>query len=364
MHLLKSDSEGAITQAAEIICRGGLVAFPTETVYGLGANAFDPQAVAKIYAAKGRPGDNPLILHIANTEEFTRLADDPSPYAQALIKEFWPGPLTLVVKKKPQLPPWLGKHPSMGTTETIGIRFPSHEITREIMEKSKCVIAAPSANKAGTPSPTCAAHVESDFSNQSSNIIDLILDGGPVSVGLESTVVDVTGDSPIILRPGAITETMIRRAIGLDILHDFQAGTDSPRAPGMKYRHYAPRGQMTIVTGQPGDIQRFIIAKIMEKIREEPPGKVGILATTQTVWNYGALATEEVIHSLTVGDQDEPSTIAKNLFSCLRRFDELGVDVIYAEGIQPTLGEGLGEAIMDRMIKAAEGRVIYAPTKA
>jgi len=326
-----------IITAGEIIKAGGLVAFPTETVYGLGADAFNPQAVARIYSAKGRPGDNPLILHVASAEKFLELAHDPPPYALALIKAYWPGAITLVVKKKPHLPHWLGGHPT-GQTCTIGIRMPAHTVARAIIESSGCVVAAPSANKAGTPSPTNASHVADDFPGSE---IDLIVDGGSVSVGLESTVVDATGTAPIILRPGAITSDMICRATGLQTAAFKPHSVVAPRSPGMKYRHYAPKAPMTIISGSPQAVAAHILKKC------ESGKKTGVLT------NYPELfpKTAEI---LPLGKS--PEDIAQNLFAHLRRFDKLGVHQIYAMAVCDT---GLGAAIMDRMLKAAEGRIIH-----
>ena len=385
----------AIGNAAAIISAGGIAAFPTETVYGLGADATNPAAVARIYAAKGRPGDNPLILHIADRWAFGQLTDNPPGYAAALINAFWPGPLTLVANKKPGLPPWLGGHPS-GVTSTAGIRMPSHPVALAVIKASGCIIAAPSANKAGTPSPTLAEHVATDFADGS---IDFILDGGPVTCGLESTVVDVTGPEPVILRPGAITAAMISQATGLKT-HGFEPGaTDAamptacrgelcppapyrtpgdksqpeaeaqPRSPGMKYRHYAPKAPMMLLIGNDDDIAAYITLQFAKDRAQNR--KTGVLVTTQTkikleqalstslpAQDKPCCANSTPYHLINLGDK--PETIAQNLYAGLRRFDAVGVDIIYAEA--PTM-DGLGIAIMDRMKKAAEGRIVYVPEK-
>jgi len=375
----KKVTKAAINEAATIITKGGLVAIPTETVYGLGADATNPAAVARIYAAKGRPGDNPLILHIASSDQFSELADNPAPYAYKLMKYFWPGPLTLVVNKKPGLPAWLGCHPER-EARTIGIRMPAHPVALSVIEASGCVVAAPSANKAGTPSPTTASHVASDFADGS---IDYILDGDAVSCGLESTVVDVTGGVPVILRPGAITAQMITDATGLNakIASLTKDGT-APLSPGMKYRHYAPKAPMTLLMGSEKDIAAYIIKEC--ECAKDKNRIIGILATTElaALLNEDALpavasitevsvsdASSEIsisdvpaaetissAHLLILGHKSDYETIAKNLYANLRQFDTLGVDIIYAQGI--TL-EGFGIAIMDRMKKAAEGRVVH-----
>ena len=355
----------AVQEAASIIARGGVAAFPTETVYGLGADAFNPTAVAKVYAAKGRPGDNPLIMHVANRDKFYALTQDPPAYAQALIENFWPGPLTLVAKKKPGLPAWVGGHPK-GTADTVGIRMPSHPLALALIEKSGCVVAAPSANLAGTPSPTQAQHVADDFKNGE---IDFILDGGAVPGGLESTVVDVTGPEPVMLRPGAVTVEMISRATGLKThVPDMKVHTEKPtpdktvnetmqsaappRSPGMKYRHYAPKAPMTLIMGSESDIAAYVQSQIeMDNLR------IGILVTTETeAVLRKSLGDVKALHFITLGQKASPETIAHNLYAALRQFDAIGVDVIYAEG---PAQDGLGIAIMDRMKKAAEGRVEY-----
>jgi len=345
-----------IATVAKTIAAGGIAAIPTETVYGLGADATNATAVARIYQAKGRPGDNPLILHIAEVDAFWALADCVPDYAQALMDAFWPGPLTLVVKKKPGLPGWLGGHPSR-TAATVGVRMPSHPMALAVIRESGCYVAAPSANKAGTPSPTCAEHVAHDFADGS---IDYVLDGGAVDCGLESTVVDVTGPEPLILRPGAITAEMVADVTGLtariyadgtkaisQMADSNSALAEAPRAPGMKYRHYAPKAPMTLLVGEEEKIAAYVMGEV-DKGR-----KTGILLTARTMSRLGDTGTAE---KLVLGDKSMPESIARNLYACLRQFDILGVDVIFAESAPE---EGLGVAIMDRMKKAAEGRVVY-----
>jgi L-threonylcarbamoyladenylate synthase len=327
-----------IKNAAKIIKDGGIVAFPTETVYGLGANAFNEEAVARVYRVKGRPGDNPLILHINTIEQAASLTDNLSNRVKALIHAFWPGPLTLVLTKTPALPPWIGGHPQ-NRTQTLAVRSPQNPVARALIEASGCIIAAPSANKAGTPSPTCAAHVLSDFAPGE---IDVIIDGDETNIGLESTVVDMTDDLPRILRPGSITVEMIREVAGEAVYDETVTGV--PRSPGQKYRHYAPKAPMTVVTGQP--------EKIAAVIRSYSNGnrKTGILATNQTKPLYDGGCV------LSMGDRNDLHGIAQNLYACLRCFDELGVEEIYAEAVPE---DGIGRAIMNRMVKAAEGRVMH-----
>ena len=343
--MLRSGVE-VLKEAAAVIASGGIAAFPTETVYGLGADAFNPAAVAKVYAAKGRPGDNPLILHVASKDAFMQLTEKQPAYALALIDAFWPGPLTIVAKKKAYLPEWVGGHPN-GAASTIGVRMPSHPLALAVINESGCVIAAPSANLAGTPSPTRAEHVAKDFK---SGEVDFILDGGAVPGGLESTVVDVTGPEPVILRPGAVTAKMIADATGLKA-HEpgVPVSAAPPRSPGMKYRHYAPKAPMTLLIGSENDIAAYV----MEQYTKGQSLCIGVLVTAETEF---AFCNSLPFKFITLGRKSAPETIAQNLYAGLRQFDALGVDVIYAEGLAQ---DGLGAAIMDRMRKAAEGRVVY-----
>lgn len=340
--------DSSITKAAQIIKNGGLVAFPTETVYGLGANAFNASAVERVYKAKGRPGDNPLILHVGKKEDIENLAQNPPGYVTELIQTFWPGPLTIVVNKKQGLPTWLGGFPT-AQTKTIGIRMPASDIALKIINASGCCIAAPSANKAGTPSPTTAAHVKDDFNEHE---IDMILDGGSVKVGLESTVLDVTEPTPIILRHGAITAEMIEAVIKLNTSKP-NTLQGMPRSPGMKYRHYAPNAPMTIVSGNAHKTTNHIINELEQEVKN---GKVvGVLLMGCT----NELCSTQLPKSVKLLNLGEtPEEIAQNLFAHLRRFDKLGVEIIFAQMSTEICKTGLGIAIMDRMIKAAEGRVI------
>jgi len=336
-----------IEKASIVIKNGGLVAFPTETVYGLGGDAFDPKAVANIYAAKGRPGDNPLILHIADPKRFNELAFEPPEYAFKLIKKFWPGPLTLITNKKPELPHWLGGHPT-GNTKTVGVRMPNHPVALKLIKKSDRFIAAPSANKAGKPSPTSATHVLEDYKNPQEAGI-MILDSGHVEVGLESTVVDVTGSNPRILRPGAITQEMIEAATGLHVIDSHLLSSDAPRAPGMKYRHYAPKAPMTLISGAEENFKRFI-SRVIDEANEKNQ-RLGLILSVDTNFKHIGLENFK-IHTY---DESDLKTLAKNLFKYLRDFDKFDADIIYVKAVKE---EGLGIAIMDRMKKAAEGRVI------
>ena len=326
-----------LKKAAGVIKAGGLVAFPTETVYGLGADAFNPQAVARIYSAKGRPGDNPLITHIASKEDFFKLADTPYPYTEKLIEVFWPGALTLIVKKKPNLPPWLGGHPN-NVAETLGIRMPAHETALALITAAGCPISAPSANKAGKPSPTKAEHVADDYLPGE---IDFILQGQASDIGIESTVLDVTGEQPVVLRPGAITVSMIEEVTGIKCNNHNTYSMNAPKAPGMKYRHYAPKAPMAVLDGDIENVTKYIIAECANY------KKVGLL--TKSI----ITGLPENVVTLTCGADEK--AFAQNLFACLREFDNLGVDKIYAQAISDT---ELGTAIMDRLSKAAEGNII------
>lgn len=315
--------------------------FPTETVYGLGADAFNPDAVSRVYSAKGRPGDNPLILHVDSAEKFPELALNPPEYAFALLEAFWPGPLSVVVKKKPSLPRWLGGHPS-GATDTIGIRMPSHPTALAFIKEAGCVIAAPSANKAGKPSPTTLAHVLEDFAEH--NIVSL--DGGNAALGLESTVVDITGERPRILRPGFVTSEEIRAVTRLEP-DGAENSPDTPRSPGMKYRHYAPQAKMTIISGSAKNVADYISRECSGAARH----RIGVLVGAETRKLLRETENMEILNS---GENEK--AIAANLFARLRYFDKLGVDLIFAEAVPDS---GLGAAIMDRKIKAAEGVVIH-----
>ena len=333
-----------IKKAAEIIQNGGLVAFPTETVYGLGADAFDAKAVERIYMAKGRPADNPLILHVANTQQFLDLTSDLPHYAATLMHKYWPGPLTFIAKKKPGLPGWLGGHPS-SSTNTIGVRMPSHPVAKAFLEAAGCPVAAPSANKSGRPSPTTARHVKDDFA---SGDVDYILDGINAKIGIESTVLDITGDYPVILRPGAITREMIEEVIPVANPADFQ--TENPRSPGIKYRHYAPKAPMQILSGSPQNIANHILMEC--NARTSDSERIGVFVT-ETTKNILAESKPPNVKIITI-DNDQ-NIIAQNLFANLRQFDKLNVSKIYAEAIPSS---NIGTAIMDRMLKAAEGSIL------
>lgn len=333
-----------INEAGEILKNGGLVAFPTETVYGLGGNGLDPEAAAKIYAAKGRPSDNPLIIHIADVDALHVLAKDIPAAAWKLADVFWPGPMTMILKKQDIVP-----YGTTGGLDTVAIRLPSHPVACEMIRASGTYIAAPSANTSGRPSPTAAEHVREDMDGR----IEMIIDGGRVGIGIESTIVDLTGDVPMILRPGYITQEMLEKVLG-DVTVDPAIIDDNlmkgmrPKAPGMKYKHYAPKGDLTIVEGE----GRLVIEKInaLAEAAHLEGKKTAVIAVDETKDAYRA----DIVDS--IGTRKHEETIAANLYDILRRMDTCDVDVIYSESFE---NGGLGQAIMNRLLKAAGHQVIH-----
>lgn len=332
-----------LSKAGEILRQGGLVAFPTETVYGLGANALDEEAARKTYEAKGRPSDNPLIVHIADVKELDAIVCKVPAKAKRVIAQFWPGPLTLIFEKSDKVP-----YGTTGGLQTVAVRMPVNEIARQLIREGGGYISAPSANTSGRPSPTSAEHVAEDLSGK----IEMILDGGSVEIGVESTILDMTVEPPMILRPGAITKEMLEEVIGevtIDqaILSD--DASEAPKAPGMKYRHYAPKAPLVIVEGSPEDSVKAIRQLAHEQSRL---GKcVGIIATNETE----SLYTKGLIKS--IGTREDESSIAHNLYRVLREFDEEDVWCIYSEAFA---SEGIGNAIMNRLLKASGQHKIQA----
>ncbi len=346
--IYKGDNHVGIEEAVKILQSDGLVAFPTETVYGLGANALNEGAAAKIYAAKGRPSDNPLIVHIADTKSVYELAKEVPQKAVMLMEAFWPGPLTIILNKKDIVPAG-----TTGGLNTVAIRMPSHPVALELIRKSGLFIAAPSANTSGRPSPTEAKHVVEDMTGK----IDVILDGGAVGIGIESTIVDLTGDIPAILRPGFITKTMLESIIGPVEIDPALVNPDpniKPKAPGMKYTHYAPKGELTVVETLSNDsitATHLVVNKINELVKEkELQGyKVAIIASEEYSSQYRCK------NILIAGNSDKNETVAAKLYGILRQCDELDVEYIYSEAFDK--GE-LGGAIMNRLLKAAGQRII------
>lgn len=336
--------ENSIIKAARLIREGQVVAFPTETVYGLGANALDVAAVRRIFEAKGRPSDNPLIVHIDDYDMLKMVVRDVPVKARMLMERFWPGPLTIIMKKSPLIPSQV-----TAGLDTVGVRMPANEVALSLIRYAQVPIAAPSANLSGKPSPTRPEHVIHDMKGR----IAAILSAGPCAVGLESTVVDVTGDKPKMFRPGGVTLEMLENTIGeVEVAQGILKPVDVKGAvpsPGMKYIHYSPEARVIVVDGD--------LSNVVERIKCEAQHfsqqgyRVGIMATEQTKDMYEGYIV------IVLGDRQRPQTIASGLFAALRRFDELGVQVVLAEAID---AHGLGLAIMNRMNRAAGFDIIHA----
>ncbi len=341
-------AESELMEAARIIRSGGLVAFPTETVYGLGANALDEKASGRIYEAKGRPSDNPLIAHISSFDDLKPLTADIPETGRRLAEVFWPGPLTLIFPKSDLVP-----YGTTGGLETVAVRMPSHPVARRLIKLAGVPVAAPSANTSGRPSPTKAEHVWQDMAGR----IDMIIDGGQVGIGMESTIVDVTGPVPVMLRPGAVTLEMLREVVDTIEIDPAIQGPLSedvkPKAPGMKYRHYAPKAELSLIEAGDGSPVSAAVLSEINRLTEKKIRagyRVGILCTDETMDQYPA----GILRS--AGRRDRPETIAHNLFSVLREFDDLQVDYIYSESFSR---EQMGQAIMNRLSKAAGYRIKY-----
>lgn len=328
--------------AAQALAAGRLVAFPTETVYGLGADAGNAQAVREIFKAKGRPSDNPLIVHIADMAQLKSIVSSVPEKAQRIMKTFWPGPLTLILPKNQAIP-----DETTAGLSTVAVRMPANPIALALIRLSGVAIAAPSANLSGRPSPTCASHVIEDLSGR----VDYIIDGGSTKVGLESTVLDMTVDPPMVLRPGGISVEMLKEAIGLVGVEKAPGkdGNAVPKSPGMKYRHYSPKAEMTLVHGEAERVVNAINALVAQNRAQNR--KTGVLASSETRDRYAA----DVV--LCPGSRNDPGAVAASIYRCLREFDERGVDVIFSETFPE---DGLGLAIMNRLKKAAAGRMIRA----
>ena len=331
-----------LQDAAKILKKGGLVASPTETVYGLCANALDETAVRNIYKAKGRPSDNPLIVHIADLDMLKPLVQEISPIAQKLMDAFWPGPMTLIFKATDLVPKVL-----TGGLDTVAIRFPSHPTINTLIKTSDLPLAAPSANTSGKPSPTNFTRVYEDLNGK----IDCIIQGDQSEYGVESTVIDTTSDIATILRPGGITFEMLEEVLGEVMMdpalgHKLKEG-EVPKAPGMKYTHYSPNADVIIVKGEPHKVAQTINERVKE---EKILGKtVGVLATDETV----SLFTADKV--ISVGTESNPLTIASNLFEVLRSFDDAHIDVVYSLAFKEI---GIGKAIMNRLEKSAGYHII------
>ena len=343
--LTPETDENAVKTAAELIRAGEVVGMPTETVYGLAANALNGEAVKKIFLAKGRPQDNPLIVHIADFEQIYDLCPAVPPQAKLLADAFWPGPLTMIFPKKDIVP-----YGTTGGLDTVAVRMPVDPVANCLIHLAGVPIAAPSANSSGRPSPTKAEHVIEDMDGK----IEMIIDGGAVGIGVESTIVDVSGEIPTLLRPGAITIEMLRETVGqVEIDPAIQgpmAANVKPKAPGMKYRHYAPKAELVLVEEKNPETKEVISDRVIEEInllaksRLDQGQKVGIICTEETRDCY----PQGMVRSL--GFRSRPETIAHNLFAVLREFDDLDVDCIYSESFSK---DHLGQAIMNRLTKAA-----------
>lgn len=331
-------NEAELERAGEIIRRGGLAAFPTETVYGLGASALDGAAAERIYAAKGRPSDNPLIVHICAAEQLSEIAEDISEMAKRLIDAFMPGPFTVILKKKPCIPDTV-----TAGLKTVAVRFPENYIARELIRSAGVPIAAPSANLSGKPSPTEAKHVINDMNGR----VDCIIDGGSCEVGVESTIVNAAGDVPVLLRPGGITLEMLK-AVTPNIEVDEHilksvAENEQPQCPGMKYKHYAPDAEVTVVEGSKEAVHK----EICRLLKENGDTVNGVLTM------YGS----DYDNAVMINAGETNREYAANLFSALRKFDELKVEKVFAEFYED---DGYGLAVKNRLYKAAAQRVIHA----
>jgi len=338
----KQLNNDVIEKAGKILRSGGLVAFPTETVYGLGADALNEKAAQKIYAAKGRPSDNPLIIHITNMEALKQIVSDIPEAAYIVAEKYWPGPLTMIFHKSSIVP-----YGTTGGLDTVAVRMPSHEIACAVIDAGGGYVAAPSANTSGRPSPTRAEHVEEDLSGR----IDMIVDGGPVEIGVESTILDVSVTPPMILRPGAVTREMLCELLGdveVDATLFEEDSKKAPKAPGMKYRHYAPKAKLCVVEGAVDmvvkEINRISAEKMQKGIR------VGIIGTEETVGQY----THGNVKC--IGTRQDEATVANRLYAVLREFDGENVDYILSESFS---GCGIGNAVMNRLLKASGHYMIH-----
>lgn len=327
------------TDIKNTVLAGETIIFPTETVYGIGAYALSEEGVKNIYKVKGRPSDNPLIIHLANIKDLSAYVYIDQPYVKNLMKAFWPGPLTMVFRRKSNVPDLI-----TGGLNTVGVRIPLHPVAKKVLAIADVPICAPSANISGRPSSTLFEHVLEDFKDK----VDIIVNGGKSDVGLESTVLDVTNAHPVILRPGVITQSMIENVTLTPVKVSSEAIKDlTPQAPGMKYKHYAPRALLTVVEGKESSVIDYINAQI--KSHQAKNHKVGVVATEETMRHF------TTPHTFNIGKKDNESTIASNLFIALRQMDQWQVDYIYSLSFHQTKYQ---EAIMNRLYKAANNQVI------
>lgn len=338
-----------VAEAAAVIRRGGLVAFPTETVYGLGANALDEDAVARLFAAKGRPASDPLIVHLAHIGQLATVARDIPPVARLLGARFWAGPLTIVLHKQPVVPDSV-----TAGQPTVAVRVPAHRVARALMEACGVPVAAPSANRFSRPSPTRAAHVLADLEGR----VDLVLDGGPTPIGVESTIVDCTRTPPVLLRPGGITYEQLAPVVPGLMVESRQGTADRPQAaPGQLLRHYAPAAPLTLYVGSPSEVQARMGLDARSAVGKGQ--RVGILAPDEDVLaltpGLAAPAASGRVLLRAYGRRADAEVAARGLFDVLRHLDAEQPDVILAADVGP---DALGAAIRDRLSRAAEGRVV------
>ncbi len=344
-----ASDKGAIEWAAGILRSGGLVAFPTETVYGLGADGLNGEAVARIFEAKGRPADNPLILHLWGYDALNQVVSEVPSEARVLAEAFWPGPLTFILKKNDLVPDAV----SAGLS-TVAVRCPDHPVALALLRAVGRPLAAPSANLSGRPSPTTAGDVLEDLAGR----IEAVLDGGPTTHGIESTVIDLTVSPPVLLRPGAVPPEVLRKylpglVLAKGVLPELSGGEGGkgddarPASPGMKYRHYSPRAQLILVRGEPEKIP----LRVRELAQDLSGMRVAFLVTEETMVELSGMVNGELVN---VGQRNKPEGIAAGLYRILREVDRTGVDVIIAEGIPLN---GWGVAVMDRLLRAANGVV-------
>lgn len=331
-----------IKKISQTLRDGGLVVLPTETVYGLGGNGLNKRTCKKIYEAKGRPSDNPLILHIADNSQLDDLVAEVPEVAKKCIKKFWPGPLTIIFKRSDKVP-----DEATGGLDTVAIREPSNKIAHDILKSVDFPVAAPSANLSGRPSPTKVEHVIEDLDG----LVDIIVDGGHSVVGIESTVLDVTVDPPMILRPGKITLEDLQEVderITIDSATIDSKSHEVPKSPGQKYRHYAPRAEAICFGGRLDKL----VNEIKKNIEENKGKKIAVLATEETYDEYENTGVELLIN---LGSREHLEEVATNLFDALRRCDEEDTDIIFAEGFEL---RGMGLSIMNRLLKACGGKVV------
>lgn len=345
---ISSISKRHILEAAAFLAGGRLVAFPTETVYGLGADALHPEAVEKIFLAKGRPQDNPLIVHVAYFRQARRLVREMPEKAGALARRFWPGPLTMVLPKNPVIPDVV-----TAGLDTVAIRLPGHPVARELIRLSGCPVAAPSANISGKPSPTTARHVLKDMYGK----IDGVLDGGEARVGLESTVVDLTGRVPVLLRPGGITREQLEEIVGqVEVdpnLQNYDEAVDTPpRSPGMKYVHYAPAGKVFLVEGEPDKAARWIRKQYASLCAQGIKTAVLCSRETEPLYQDSGRCPGFV---QVLGSRDDLESVARHLYAALRRCDLENIEMIFIEAYS---AQGMGMAVMNRMYKASGSNVV------